>query len=86
MSNREAERFYAEEFRKAFGIEEGGEKLFNVRGEPVIVSERMVTGKGGRAKLTKGNRGQYVPLYHKTVTDPDEVGSRPMGTMPGRSS
>jgi len=39
MSNREAERFYAEEFRKAFGIEEGGEKLFNVRGEPVIVSE-----------------------------------------------
>lgn len=84
MSNREAERFYAEEFRKAFGIEEGGEKLFNVRGEPVIVSERMVTGKGGRAKLTKGNRGQYVPLYHKTVTDPDEVWITPMGDDAGK--
>jgi len=84
MSNREAARFYEEEFRKAFGIEKGGEKLFNVHGEPVIVSERMVTGKGGRVKITKGDRGQYVPLFKKTVTDPDEVWITPMADDAGK--
>lgn len=78
MSNSQAAAYYRDEFRKAFDLVAGGERVVEVAGDPVIVSERLITGKGGRAKLTKGDRGQYLPLYQETLTDPDEVWLTPM--------
>lgn len=85
LSNSRIERLYMDEFRTAFGIIEGEEALLTAPDrETLIVSERMVTGKGGRPKLTKGDRGQYIPLFHDTATDPDEVWLTPMKSDTGQ--
>jgi SPP1 gp7 family putative phage head morphogenesis protein len=73
MSNSAAAAYYLEEFRSAFALGESGEAVAEVAGEPVIVSDRLVTGKGGRNKITKGDRGQYIPLFAQTMADPDEI-------------
>jgi SPP1 gp7 family putative phage head morphogenesis protein len=83
MSNRQASEFYRDEFRKAFDIETDA-RVFDVFGEPVIVSERLITGQGGRVKITKGDRGQYIPLFRDTVTDPDEIWLTPMQDDTGK--
>ncbi len=84
MSNSQASRFYLEKFREAFGLDPGMEKAFDVIGETVIASERLITGKGGRVKITKGDRGQYIPLFRDTVLDPDEMWLTPMKDDAGK--
>ena len=83
-SNREASRYYLAEFRKAFGLPARGAFAFDVNGEPVIVSERMVTGRGGRIKITKGDRGQYIPLFKSALLSPDEIWLTPMKDDAGK--
>lgn len=84
MSNKQAADYYRGEFRKLFGLAADREKMVSVAGEPVLVSERFVVGKGGRFKATKGERGQYIPLFHRTVTDPDEIWLTPMKNEAGQ--
>lgn len=83
LSNSQAASYYRDAFTEAFGLKDGV-AVFEVAGEPVIVSERMITGKGGRDKITKGDRGQYIPLFKETVTDPDEVWLTPMHNETGQ--
>lgn len=78
MSNREAANYYLGQFHEAFGVEKANREIFNVHGETVIVSDRLVTGKGGRVKITKGDRGQYIPLYLEAIINPDEIWLTPM--------
>ena len=73
MSNSAAAAYYLEEFRAGFALNESGEAVFEVAGEAVIVSDRIITGKSGRNKITKGDRGQYIPVYFRTMSDPDEI-------------
>jgi SPP1 gp7 family putative phage head morphogenesis protein len=84
MSNRRVQNYYRDKFRQAFDMPEGGEKVFSVAGEAVIVSERLVVGKGGRVKITKGDRGQYIPLFRQAITEPDEVWLVPMKDDSGK--
>lgn len=85
LSKSKVELFYRDQFQKAFGIKEGEEAVMTAPdGETVIISERVITGKGGRMKLTKGDRGQYIPLFKETVSDPDEIWLTPMKADSGK--
>lgn len=84
MSNKAISNYYSDAFREAFGIEKSGSKAFEINRDIVIVSEKLITGKGGRIKITKGDRGQYIPVYKDTLTDPDEIWLTPMKDDSGR--
>ncbi len=85
LSSSRMEKYYMDAFRSAFGMDEGGETVMSAPdGGVVIISERVVTGKGGRPKLTKGDRGQYIPLFPETVSDPDEIWLTPMKADSGK--
>ncbi len=83
MSNRQIARYYQEQFQQAFGMKDG-EKVFFIDGEPLIISERVVFGRKGRFKLTKGDRGRFIPCFVHAVSDPDEVWLTPMIAPDGR--
>lgn len=85
MTGSRIERYYADEFRAAFGITEGSEAVIAAPdGESMIISERIIQSKGGRIKITKGDMGQYIPLFHATVTEPDEIWLTPMKNDKGQ--
>ncbi|WP_051284373.1 phage minor head protein [Desulforegula conservatrix] len=85
LTNSQVEQFYRNEFQTAFGITKGEEAILTAPdGESVIISERIIQGKGGRVKITKGDRGQYIPLFHDTASSPDEVWLTPMKDDSGK--
>ncbi|OHD21797.1 MAG: hypothetical protein A2Y38_13000 [Spirochaetes bacterium GWB1_59_5] len=85
LSNSKMDLFYRDQFQKAFGIKEGEESILKAPdGETVIISEKVIIGKGGRPKLTKGDRGQYIPLFFETASSPDEIWLTPMKSDDGK--
>jgi len=84
MSNRQADNFYKEQFNKALGLTESPERMIEVAGEPLLVTDRFITRKGGKSKISKADRGRYVPLFNTVISDPDEVWLTPMKNDKGQ--
>ena len=84
MSNRQAENYYLEQFRQEMGLTVGESQIIAVAGEPLIVSEAFITRRGGGSKITKGNRGPYIPIFKRAIIDPDEIWLTPMRNEQGQ--
>ncbi len=77
LSRTEIGRWYHDQAVKSLGIEAGERIAVAPDGETLIISSRFWGGESG-AKLLKGRRGQYIPLFRPTLESPDEIWLTPM--------